>query len=466
VNLASYRELNEHYLVRRQFEFCRPTPPSQFDIALIAVAVRTGSHLNTEATHMPLGKVFVVGIGNALEFYDFLTYSYFAIQIGHCFFPLTQTAHGLLFSLATFGAGFFTRPLGAIVIGRIGDRAGRKPAMVLSFVLMGVGITGLALTPSYASIGIAAPIFLLAFRLLQGFALGGQVGPSTAFLIEAAPPDRRGLYVAVQYVTQDLAVVAAGIVGYALSNWLSVAALDSWGWRLAFLLGAVVVPFGVYLRGTLPETLTAAARETTLPERRRVPPRLLVLGLILLMATTIGGYGLSYMTTFAQDSLRLAAGVAFGATIMNGLGNLIGDLLSGFLSDRIGRKPVMLFSVLMLLVLVLPAYLAMTHFPGALTVYLATSVLCVLQQLFGNAALVTIAESLPTAIRSTVLATLYAVATTAFGGTTQLAIKMLTEATGNSLAPAWYMTGALAVGTVAVILIQETAPIKTGKSTI
>jgi MFS family permease len=428
------------------------------------VSVSSSNLLPIQATGMPLSKVFVVGIGNALEFYDFLTYSYFAIQIGHCFFPAAQTAHGLLFSLATFGAGFFTRPLGALIIGRIGDRAGRKPAMVLSFALMGIGITGLALTPSYAAIGIAAPILLLVFRLLQGFALGGQVGPSTAFLIEAAPPHRRGLYVAVQYMTQDLAVVAAGVVGYALSNWLSVASLDRWGWRLAFMLGAAVVPFGVYLRGTLPETLTAADRDIIRPEQR-VPVRLLVLGLLLLMTTTIGGYGLSYMTTYAQDSLRLAAGVAFGATVMNGLGNLIGDLLSGLCSDRIGRKPVMLFSVLLLLLLVLPAYIAMTHFPGALTVYLATSVMCLLQQLFGNAALVTIAESLPMAVRSTVLATLYALATTAFGGTTQLVIKLLTEATGNSLAPAWYMTGALAIGAVAVALIRETAPAKTGRST-
>jgi MFS family permease len=405
---------------------------------------------------IPLAKVFVVGIGNALEFYDFLTYSYFAIQIGHCFFPAAQTAHGLLFSLATFGAGFLTRPLGAIVIGRIGDRAGRKPAMVLSFGLMGLGITGLALTPSFATIGIAAPILLLVFRLLQGFALGGQVGPSTAYLIEAAPPQRRGLYVAVQYMTQDLAVVAAGVVGYVLSNRLSAPALDLWGWRLAFLIGAAVVPFGVYLRGTLPETLTD--RDAIEHEPRRLSTRLIGLALVLLMATTIGGYGLSYMTTFAQDSLRLAAGIAFGATIMNGLGNLIGDLMSGLCSDRFGRKPVMLVSITLLILLVLPGYLAMTHVPGALTLYLVTSVLCILQQVFGNAALVTIAESLPTAVRATALATLYAIATTVFGGTTQLVIKLLTEGTGSALAPAWYMTGALAMGAVAVILIRETAP--------
>jgi MFS family permease len=336
--------------------------------------------------------------------------------------------------------------------------------MALSFMLMGVGIAGLALTPSYAQIGIAAPILLLVFRLLQGFALGGQVGPSTAFLIEAAPPHRRGLYVAVQYMTQDLAVLIAGIIGFALSNWLSVDALDRWGWRLAFLIGAAVIPFGLYLRRSLPETLPAEERRIVPPAARPVPARLLVLGMLLLMATTVGGYGLSYMTTYAQDSLRLAAGVAFGATIMNGLGNLVGDGLSGILSDRVGRKPVMLGSVLALLLLVLPAYLIMTRLPGALSLFAATSVLCILQQLFGNAALVTITESLPRAVRSGALSIMYAVATTAFGGTTQFAIKVLSEATGSPLTPAWYMTGALAVGAVAVLLTRESAPAKAPSS--
>lgn len=409
---------------------------------------------------MPPGKVFTVGLGNALEFYDFLTYSFFAIQIGRCFFPAALTTQGLLFSLATFGAGFITRPLGAIVIGTFGDRAGRRPAMVVSFTLMGVGITGLALTPSYSTIGIAAPILLLVFRMLQGFALGGEVGPSTAFLIEAAPSHRRGFYVALQYLTQDIAVLAAGIVGFALSNWLTPASLDQWGWRVAFLLGAAVVPFGLYLRRTLPETLSAADLVSARSEKRRASGRLMVLGLLLVTASTIGGYCLSYMTTYAQDSLRLVAGVAFGATVMNGLGNVIGDLLSGLLSDRVGRRPVMLFAILLQLLLVLPAYLVMTRFPGALTLYIATSVMCVLQQLFGNAAVVTITESLPKAIRSSVLATIYAIATTVFGGTTQIVIKLLTEATGSSLAPAWYMTGALAVGAIAVALIGETAPVE------
>src|SRR5271156_3185699 len=166
-----------------------------------------------EPPYLPLRKVVAVGVGNALEFYDFITFSFFAIQIGHCFFPESQTTHGLLYSLATFGVGFLTRPLGGIVIGMYGDRVGRKPALILSFTLMGASILGLALTPSYSEIGVAAPILLLIFRLVQGFALGGEMGPSTAFLIEVAPPNRRGLYVAIQFMTQDLAVLAAGVVG-------------------------------------------------------------------------------------------------------------------------------------------------------------------------------------------------------------------------------------------------------------
>src|SRR6202035_3627944 len=176
--------------------------------------------------YLPLRKVAAVGVGNALEFYDFITFSFFAIQIGHSFFPESQTSHGLLYSLATFGVGFLTRPLGGVVIGMYGDRVARKPAMVLSFALMGASILGLALTPSYAQIGIAAPILLVIFRLLQGFALGGEVGPSTAYLVEAAPPMRRGLYVALQYATQDLAVFCAGLVGLALSSSLDAAHLD------------------------------------------------------------------------------------------------------------------------------------------------------------------------------------------------------------------------------------------------
>ena len=194
-------------------------------------------------------------IGNALEFYDFLTYAFFSIQIGHAFFP-SQTAYGsLMLSLATFGAGFLTRPLGAFVIGNYADRVGRKPAMMLCFVLIGCAIVGMALLPTYARIGVAAPILAIVARMIQGFSLGGEIGTNTAYLAEAAPAAKRGLIVSWQGASQYLALIAGGLVGTLLTTVLPPAALEAYGWRIAFLLGAAVVPFGFWLRSRLPETL-------------------------------------------------------------------------------------------------------------------------------------------------------------------------------------------------------------------
>jgi MHS family citrate/tricarballylate:H+ symporter-like MFS transporter len=418
--------------------------------------------LPTEQQYLPLRKVVAVGVGNALEFYDFLTFSFFAIQIGHCFFPQSQTSHGLLYSLATFGVGFLMRPLGGVLIGMYGDRVGRKPAMVLSFALMGASILGLALTPSYAQIGIAAPILLVIFRIVQGFALGGEVGPSTAFLVEAAPPNRRGFYVSLQYMTQDLAVLGAGVAGFLLTTCLTPAALDAWGWRIAFLIGTAVVPIGLHLRRNLPETLHDADRRVTRAEQRRVPVRLIVLALMLIAAVTIYIYGLDYITTYAQDSLHMTPALAFGATMVIGICAVAADPLSGLLSDRIGRRPVMLGAVVILMLLLVPAYMAMTELRSVLVVYGASAILAVLQALLTAPALVTVTESLPKTVRSGALSMIYAVAASVFGGSTQFAIKGLIDLTGNALAPAWYMTGAVLIGGIAMTLMRETAPVKVG----
>jgi len=195
-------------------------------------------------------QIASVTAGNALEFYDFVTYTFFATQIGRALFPGDES-HSLLFSLATFGVGFLTRPLGGLIIGRMADRRGRKPAMILTFTMMGVAMTGLALTPSYAAVGMLAPILAVAFRLLQGFSLGGEVGPNIAYLMEAAPRGRRALFISLNFASADFAVLVAGLVGLGLSSALSGPQLESWGWRVAFLLGATIVPFGLRLRRTL-----------------------------------------------------------------------------------------------------------------------------------------------------------------------------------------------------------------------
>jgi MFS family permease len=409
----------------------------------------------SETRHLPLRKVAAVGIGNALEFYDFLTYSFFAIQIGHSFFP---EKHGLLYSLAVFGVGFLTRPLGGLVLGMMGDRVGRRPAMVLSFSLIGLALLGIALTPSYAEIGTAAPVLLVIFRLLQGFALGGEVGASTAFLVEAAPPERRGLYVSIQYMTQDFAVLVAGIVGFVLSETLTPGQLDDWGWRAAFLLGTAVIPVGFWLRRSLPETLDVEERIAAPAGKGRVPYRFVALALLMTMATSTYIFGIDYITTYVQDSLHMDAGAAFGATVLIGLCATIGDPLSGLLCDRFGRKPVMLAAAAAILLVVAPAFLAMTRLGGTGIVFAGTALLAFLQSMLIVPALTTIAETLPKTIRSGTIGVVYAVSTSIFGGSTQMVVKWLIDRTGNPLAPAWYICGIVFLGGLAMLAVRESSP--------
>ena len=250
------------------------------------------------------GQIAAVTAGNALEFYDFVTYAFFATQIGRALFP-GDSSNSLLLSLATFGVGFLTRPLGGLIIGRLADRRGRKPAMILSFTMMGLAMTGLALTPSYVAIGMAAPILAVVFRLLQGFALGGEVGPNIAYLMEAAPPGRRAFFISLNFASADFAVLVAGLVGFGLSSVLSGAQLESWGWRIAFLLGAAIVPLGLRLRRTLVETL---AKEAELEGAASTARPLLLLsaaGLFIIAGATISNYTLEYLTTYAQATLHM-----------------------------------------------------------------------------------------------------------------------------------------------------------------
>ncbi len=411
---------------------------------------------------LPARQVAAVVVGNALEFYDFLTYAFFATQIGRTFFPSANAEHSLLASLATFGAGFITRPIGAVVIGSIGDRVGRKPAMLLSFSMMGIAIIGLALTPSYRVIGMAAPILAICFRLVQGFALGGEVGPTTAFMVEAAPPERRGFYGSLQYATQDLAVLSAGGVGTILASLLTARQLDDWGWRVAFLIGACIVPFGLYIRRGLDETLKVPAADEADTTDARVRPylRIAVLGLLMLLGGTVSTYVLNYMTTYASVTLHMKANAAFGATLVIGLVEVCFDLLSGWLSDKVGRKPVMITFCVILLFSVLPSFALISRLRTPASLLGASAFLAMLLALTEAPVLVSITESIPRHIRSGMVATIYALSISVFGGSTQFIITWLIHLTGNPLAPAWYMTGAIVIGLVAMALMRESAPVK------
>lgn len=414
----------------------------------------------------PTRHVVAVCVGNALEFYDFVTYAFFAAQIGRSFFPSHTHGASLLASLATFGAGFLTRPLGALVIGRMGDRVGRKPAMLLSFVLIGIATIGLPLTPSYASIGVLAPVLVLGFRLLQGFALGGEVGPSTAFMMEAAPPLRRGLYISLQSMSADAAVLVAGLVGYGLANVLDAAALDQWGWRVALLLGGMIVPFGLILRRNLGETLQTGLKTSRMesPIHSRSYRQIIALSLAMLAAATTTNYILDYMTTYAGSTLGMPARLALGATAVVGLCGVVCDPISGWLSDRYGRKPVMIAPWIVLLVAIFPCFWLLAQWRTGAALYGASAVLAVASTLSSATVLVTITESLPHRVRAGSLSLIYALAISIFGGSTQFMVNWLTGLSGNALAPAWYMVGGVLVGLSAILMMPETAPIKTQRT--
>ncbi len=420
---------------------------------------------------VPIRHVAAVLVGNALEFYDFLVYVYFAVYISKAFFPEQDATAGLILTYGVSFIGFLTRPIGAMIIGPMGDRIGRKPAMLLSFSLMGLAIVGLALTPSYGQIGVAAPILVLLFRAVQGFALGGEVGPTTAYLIEAASPERRGFYTALQYVTQDCGVLLAGLMGTVLASLLSESQLVDWGWRVAMMFGALIVPFGLWVRRGLPETLHAADDAALAPDattgslKTKTPLRpyiaLIVFGLMMLSSGTIGSYTSSYTTTYAINTLHMAATVAFGAAVVSGSFSIVFEVLSGILSDRFGRKPVMLIPGFTLLASILPAFWIINTYRTTFTFYAAVAWLNLLAGLSATPVIVTLTESLPRSIRSGAVAIVYAFAISIFGGSTQMVVTALIRWTGDPLMPAYYWTGALVIGLTAMALVRESAPVKT-----
>lgn len=406
-------------------------------------------------------------IGNALEFYDFITYAFFAIQIGHALFPQATAYGSLMLSLATFGAGFVTRPIGGVVIGAYSDRVGRRPAMMLSFTLMGAAIIVMALIPSYAQIGIAAPILAVAARMVQGFSLGGEVGPTTAYLLESAPLRSRGLAVSWQGASQAIAATLASLVGLALSACLSATALSAYGWRIAFLLGAVTLPFGLWIRRSLPETLhepelhpVSVKSSVRAMDILRDNARIITLGLVVLASGTIGTYVFTYMTTYAQGTLKLSPMVAFAGSVTQNLAALAAVLFGGWLSDRIGRRPVMIYPRLASLLLVLPTFFWIVGSRSALALIVGPSLLSAIGGISGGALYAALSESLPKRIRGSTFATIYAISIAVFGGTTQLVITWLIHITGNPMAPAYYLFGAMAFGTVATAFILESSPVR------
>jgi MFS family permease len=425
----------------------------------------TASDLPPVSTaHPGVSKVSVAAAvaGNVLEFYDFTTYTFFAVMIGQHFFPSKDPFISLILSIATFGVGFVTRPIGGIVIGAFADRAGRKPAMMLTVALMAVGMLVIALTPSYATIGPIAPVLVVLARLVQGFALGGEVGPASSFLIEASPPHQRGLYASWQLASQGLSAFIAGGLGLGLSLSLSDQAMQDWGWRIPFLVGVSIIPVALFMRSKLPETLDLSAPTThhslgaVLGSLFTAHARPVVLALLVISSGTIATYILNYMTTYAITTLHMAQGVSIAATLVLGLCTFAFSLLGGWLSDLIGRKPLLVLPRVIFTIAAYPAFMLMNAYKNAPTLLIVTGLLASIGAIGGAVSLVIIPESLPKSVRSSGFAVAYALAVTVFGGTAQIVVTWLIRVTGDPLSPAWYLIGSGIVGIVAMMMMKET----------
>ena len=412
---------------------------------------------------LPMKAVVAVVIGNFLEFYDFLVFTFFAVMIGDAFFPGDSDIGRLLGALATFGVGFVTRPLGAAIIGPYADRVGRRAALTLTLLLMSVGSAMIALTPAYAQIGIAAPILLLVARLIQGFSCGGEVGPATTYLLEAAPPEKRAALTAWQAYSQQLASIMGAGFGLLLAATLTRDQLYAWGWRIPFLVGVLIAPVAFYIRRQLPETIAEGQtnRSTTdvLGELWRGHSRAVVLGVLIICGGTVSTYVLNYMTTYAMTTLNLSPTIANALGLTNAVAQIAG-LAVGVWLDRLGRKRMLVLARLGFLLIVYPVYLILTSPNASIAAIVAGNLFLGFVYAIGiGAAYAFMAEAFPQSVRSSGLAILYALGVMIFGGTTQFVVAWLIDVTKNPMVPAWYQIVATSASIVGVVLMTPHAEV-------
>ncbi|MGH8782558.1 MFS transporter [Paraburkholderia sp.] len=434
-----------------------PLQHDEDDARASSVAVPAVNHVKAIAA---------ITLGNGLEFFDFTIYSFFATIIGKLYFPVEGQLAQLMLAVGSFGVGFIMRPVGGIVLGAYADRAGRKAAMSATLWLMTLGSAMIAFVPTYASIGLAAPLIVIAARLVQGFALGGEIGASTSLLMEYGSDRTRGFYGSWQFVSQGLNTVCGSLLGVALAAGLSTHALESWGWRVPFVIGMAMGPVGVYIRRHLDETLTlpapgaAVAVDVARPVREIVGRHrgALVTGVL----TTIGGTAanyivLFYLSTYAIKILHMPMALALWASWTAAAVTVVCSPFAGALSDRVGRKRVMWVSRVLLIATVYPAFVAINAVPTVPVLLAVVAGLAVLVAFTAVPNIVMLPELFPRAIRATGMSLVYCLGVSVFGGFAQFFATWLIQLTGSTLAPAWYLIGCGLVSLLPLPFMRETA---------
>ncbi len=412
-------------------------------------------------TSSKLATVLRVTSGNFLEMFDFFLFGFYATHIAAAFFPAADEFASLLLTFATFGAGFLMRPLGAVILGAYVDQVGRRKGLIVTLALMALGTVLIAFVPAYATIGLIAPALVLIGRLLQGFSAGVELGGVSVYLSEMAPPNQKGFYVSWQSGSQQVAIIVAALIGYLLNKAMPASEISAWGWRIPFFIGSLIVPFLFVIRRSLQETeafLARTHRPSTAEIFRSMLEnwRIVLAGMLLVVMTTVSFYLITvYTPTFGQRVLKLSETDSLVVTFCVGVSNLIWLPVMGALSDRIGRRPILLAFTILTILTAYPAVSWLAAAPSFQRMLLVELWLSFLYGSYNGAMVVALTEIVPVAVRTAGFSLAYSLATALFGGFTPAVSTALIKWTGDNASPALWMTFAAACGLAATLMVYR-----------
>jgi MHS family citrate/tricarballylate:H+ symporter-like MFS transporter len=416
---------------------------------------------DSSSAQSTLGTVLRVTSGNFMEMFDFFLFGFYATQIAKTFFPAGDEFASLMLTFMTFGAGFLMRPLGAVLLGAYVDRVGRRRGLIVTLLLMATGTVLIACVPGYASIGYLAPALVLTGRLLQGFSAGVELGGVSVYLSEMATPGHKGFYVSWQSGSQQVAVIVAAALGYAINAQLTAVQIGDWGWRIPFFVGCMIVPVLFVIRRSLQET-EEFKRRTVRPTPRQIFQSMLknwvlvINGMLLVAMTTVSFYLITvYTPTFGKSVLKLGTKDSLVVTLCIGVSNFIWLPIMGALSDRIGRKPVLLAFTVLTIVSAYPAMSWLVNAPDFARMLTVELWLSFLYAGYNGAMVVALTEVMPVEVRTVGFSLAYSLATAIFGGFTPAVATGLIEATHNKAAPALWMTAAAVCGLFATLVLYR-----------
>lgn len=397
-------------------------------------------------------------IGNVLEWFDFVVYGFFAVTIAEVFFPAGNQTVSLLLTFGAFALAYFARPLGAIVVGSYTDRAGRKPGLLLSIGLMTIGTTLMAVTPGYATIGIAAPIVITLSRLLQGFSVGGEFGSAVSFLTEHAG-GRRGFAASWQFATGGMVTALASLFGVILTTLLTHQQLVDWGWRVPYIFGMLVGPAGLYLRAKVVETpeFVEAELPPTIPlsDLLRRDPVAVLLALGISIISNAAFYILAYIPTYGVKTLHLPQSTTFMATLIGGIILAIGCPLAGHWSDRLPRSLLMIITCVLFVLTPYPAFYLMDAWPSLATCIIAVAWLQLIKAGYSGVLPSLMSDQFPVDTRAIGVALGYSISVTIFGGLAALIATWLIAQTGDPLSPSYYLMFTAVLSLIALMAIRQ-----------